>query len=153
MKSMYLAAVAALALGQTACARNGASCCGGEATTSPSSATQGSPSAELRSMSIQEVAELVRARDGRTVVFDANPRKMYETRHVPGARWVAYDAVTTEILPADRSATVVFYCASSQCSASHHAAQTATSLGWTHVFIMPEGISGWVRAGMPTEPG
>ena len=46
-----------------------------------------------------------------TYVFDANPRAMYEKRHLPGARWVPYDGVVAEMLPPDRSATVVFYCA------------------------------------------
>jgi rhodanese-related sulfurtransferase len=78
---------------------------------------------------------------------------MYEQRHIPGARWVRYDGVTADVLPSDRSAALVFYCANPSCSASPHAAETAIALGWTNVYVMPDGIFGWVEAGLPVEPG
>jgi rhodanese-related sulfurtransferase len=47
---------------------------------------------------------------------------------------------------------VIFYCANTLCSASHHAAKKAILLGWTNVRVIPEGIFGWVRVGRPVEP-
>ena len=35
--------------------------------------------------------------------------------------------------------------------ASHHAAREAAKLGFTKVYVMPEGIDGWVKSGLPTE--
>lgn len=78
---------------------------------------------------------------------------MYMERHVPGARWVPYDGVTADLLPEDRAAAVIFYCANPRCSASPHAARMAIALGWTNVYVMPDGIFGWVAAGLPVEPG
>ena len=37
--------------------------------------------------------------------------------------------------------------------ASHHAAREAAKLGFTKLYVMPEGIDGWVKAGKPTEVG
>jgi rhodanese-related sulfurtransferase len=37
--------------------------------------------------------------------------------------------------------------------ASHHAAREAAKLGYTKVFVMPDGIDGWRKAGHRTESG
>jgi len=37
--------------------------------------------------------------------------------------------------------------------ASHAAAREAAKLGYTNVFVMPDGILGWVKAGKPVEKG
>ena len=53
-------------------------------------------------------------------------------------------------LPADKSKQLVFYCANTQCGASHEAAEKAITAGYTNVKVMPEGIAGWVKAGKKT---
>jgi hypothetical protein len=35
----------------------------------------------------------------------------------------------------------------------HTAAVAAENLGYTNVYIMPQGIAGWTKAGKPTEKG
>jgi rhodanese-related sulfurtransferase len=116
-------------------------------------AAAGKRSTEPGTLSLAQVSERLKQGRERTVIFDANPHEMYVERHIPGARWVAYDGVTAKVLPADRSTPIVFYCANPACSASPQAARQAMALGWTNVFVMPEGIFGWVRAGLPVEPG
>ncbi len=37
--------------------------------------------------------------------------------------------------------------------ASHWAAREAVRLGYTNVYVMPDGITGWVRAGKRVESG
>jgi rhodanese-related sulfurtransferase len=37
--------------------------------------------------------------------------------------------------------------------ASHQAARRAAALGYTKVFVMPDGIDGWIAAGKPVEKG
>lgn len=37
--------------------------------------------------------------------------------------------------------------------ASHQAAREAAKLGYTNVFVMPDGIQGWVKAGRRVESG
>ena len=86
-------------------------------------------------------------------VYDANPRELYEQKHVPGARWIQWDHVTARDLPPSRDATLVFYCALEQCSASHESAVAALSLGYPNVYVMPQGILGWKKAGKPVESG
>ncbi|MBN8616249.1 MAG: rhodanese-like domain-containing protein [Deltaproteobacteria bacterium] len=148
--SLLARCMIAAMLASTGCARtHGSSCC----ESSVAAASSSAQSREPGTMSLEQVATRVRTHDGRAFIFDANPREMYEQRHVPGARWVPYDGVTADVLPQDRSATVVFYCANPRCSASPHAARTAIALGWTNVYVMPDGIFGWVAAGLPVQPG
>ena len=66
----------------------------------------------LKSLTIDEVATRVAAKDGKSFFFDNNSKESFAAGHVPGAHWVAYDSVTAADLPADKSATLVFYCAS-----------------------------------------
>lgn len=85
-------------------------------------------------------------------IFDNNTKERYDKGHVPGAKWVDPTKLTSVDLPADKTATLLFYCASPACSACHVAAKAALKLGYTKVYIMPDGIAGWESAKLPTEP-
>ena len=43
-------------------------------------------------------------------VYDNNRHEEYVKGHVPTAKWVDYDNVTAGDLPADKEATLIFYC-------------------------------------------
>ena len=102
-------------------------------------------------LSVQEVSDLVAK--GEASVFDDNREERFKQGHVPGAVWLPYDAVTAEKLPAQKDRTLVFYCANAHCGACHKAAEAAAALGYTKVFIMPEGIAGWEAAGLAVDKG
>jgi rhodanese-related sulfurtransferase len=107
---------------------------------------------ELRRVSVDELAGMIE-RHEQVAIFDNNGQEMYMQGHVPGARSVGYDSVTAEVLPTDRAAKLVFYCASEQCTACHTAARQAVTLGYTNVWILPAGISGWRAANRPVVAG
>jgi 3-mercaptopyruvate sulfurtransferase SseA len=44
-------------------------------------------------------------------LFDNNRRETYAEGHVPGAVWVDDENVTAQVLPKDKDATLIFYCA------------------------------------------
>ena len=52
-------------------------------------------------------------------------------------------------LPIDRARMLVFYCHSPYCTAAADAARRAVGAGYQEVFVMPEGIKGWVEARLP----
>lgn len=89
---------------------------------------------------------------GRVEVIDVNEVDNYEFAHVPGAKLLAYDAITADVLPVDPAMTLVFYCWSPECPAAGMAAAAAMELGHTSVYCMHAGITGWQDAGLPTEP-
>lgn len=104
---------------------------------------------------VKELSSWIEKDKAGTHIFDANNN---ETRTkdgvIPGAKILnsvaEYD--TTATLPADKKAKLVFYCANTQCMASHEAAKRATDAGYTSVFVMADGIQGWKKAGKTTEP-
>jgi hypothetical protein len=100
-----------VALAAAGCSRSSDSSSSTSAPTSTSASTSAAK-AELRKLTVDEVAARIAAKDGKTFVYDNNPKDRYAEGHVPGARWVESGDVTAAILPADKSATLVFYCAS-----------------------------------------
>ena len=84
-------------------------------------------------------------------VFDANTKDRYVQGHIPGAKWVDVTKLDASALPQDHAQSLVFYCASTQCKASHRAASQASALGYTDVSVLPDGIVGWEKAGKPVE--
>jgi len=106
--------------------------------------------AAIATLTVEQVAGRL---DAGVVLYDANPRTMFQHGHLPGARWVQFDAVTREVLPADRGAPLVFYCANELCTASPEAARMAVALGYRDVSLMPAGYFGWKKAGLPLTSG
>jgi rhodanese-related sulfurtransferase len=86
-------------------------------------------------------------------IYDAN---VADTRSeygiIPGAHLLpsADGYSVAQELPADKNTDLVFYCANTQCMASHEAARRAVKAGYTNVSVMADGIMGWKAAGQPT---
>jgi rhodanese-related sulfurtransferase len=71
---------------------------------------------------------------------------------IPGAVLLTdSEAFSASELPADKSKTLVFYCANTHCGASHEAAARALTAGYKSVKVLPDGIAGWVKAGKQTQ--
>lgn len=111
------------------------------------------PAAAVKDLDVAAVAALVSAR--RATVFDVNGASTRaEYGIVPGAKLLSSSSqfdVASE-LPADKASTLVFYCANTDCGASHHAAERALTAGYSDVNVMGAGIAGWKEAGQATEP-
>ena len=89
---------------------------------------------------------------GDCTVVDANSASTREKNGViEGAvlldNYRTYDFAS---LPAEKDASVVFYCGSTMCTASDKAANRAMQAGYTNVSVMREGIKGWKKAGKKT---
>jgi rhodanese-related sulfurtransferase len=107
-------------------------------------------------LTVDEVeAKLKASQDGKAAlfVFDNNSKETFTSGHVPGAKWISPDKIKSDDLPANKEATLVFYCANEQCDACHDGASAALKLGYKNVFIMPGGIAGWKKAGKQVEQG
>jgi len=119
---------------------------------SPTSAsTDESAAAKLPTVTIDEVDQQLAK--GACQAVDANGEGTRKHMGVvPGAVLLTDEATySLSELPADKSKPLVFYCGGPQCVASHHAAARAITAGYTNVKVMPDGISGWVKAGKKTQ--
>ncbi len=97
--------LSALTLG--ACSKKSESAAG----SSSAVAAHGEAHEAMKSLSVDEVDQRLAANDGKTQVFDCNSKETFQDNHVPGAKWVPFNAVTADMLPSDKSTTLVFYCA------------------------------------------
>jgi rhodanese-related sulfurtransferase len=87
------------------------------------------------------------------MIYDANlPDTRTKYGVIPGAHLLpsADSFNVSSELPADKDAPLVFYCANTECMASHEAARRAVGAGYTDVSVMADGIMGWKKAGQPT---
>ena len=96
-------------------------------------------------LSVEEAAELIA--QGRAIVIDVNPRRRWASGHLPGAINLDPSEFTEADIPADKGATLIFYCADHGSAASRYAARKAARLGFVHVFLLPAGLKGWMAAG------
>jgi rhodanese-related sulfurtransferase len=102
----------------------------------------------FQTIPMAEVARLM-GRPG-VALFDVNVQKVWEKHHLRGAVHIE-DAKLAKFLPADKSALLIFYCANPLCEASGLAADESILLGYRKVYVMADGIFGWVKAGYPVE--
>jgi len=100
------------------------------------------------------VAEAAAQLEAGAVAVDANSDETRAERGVvPGARLLTSSSrYEASELPSDTSTSLIFYCASTRCSASDGAAERAREHGYENVSVMRAGIAGWVEAGNQTQP-
>ncbi|MBR9728793.1 rhodanese-like domain-containing protein [Shewanella intestini] len=103
---------------------------------------------QLNTITMQEVAMLVGKKD--VYFFDVNTLELWAEGFIPGA---VYFNVKDwkKLLPKNKDAQMIFYCANRLCNASEIAARMVMKLGYTNVRQMPDGIYGWRLANRVTE--
>lgn len=81
-------------------------------------------------------------------LIDSRPKaRKYDKGHVPGAISIPdseFDK-STDKLPADKTASLIFYCEDLSCPLSSKSAAKAVALGYTNVMTMPVGYVGWEK--------
>jgi len=105
----------------------------------------------LNVVSARDLYQMVR--DQSVTVIDVNSHQSWAKAHVPGASNVDPAAYSEGDLPADKSASLVFYCSNPMCRKAPNAARRAKKFGYSNVHVMSAGISGWLGAQLPTESG
>ena len=107
--------------------------------------------AKIPTLTVDQVDQELAA--GKAVAIDCNGEATRKKLGVvPGAVLLSDDdSFQPSELPADKTKELVFYCANTECGASHHAASKALLAGYTKVEVMPDGIAGWVKAGKKTQ--
>lgn len=86
-------------------------------------------------------------------IIDVNARQSWLTARVPGALHLDPMGYSESDLPPARDAALVFYCSNFLCRKAPNAARRAKCMGYSNVYIMSAGISGWLGASLPTERG
>ncbi len=153
MRHVSLSVILAFALGAACSTTSPAQPASTTAAATSSGATASTDRAhELPTMTTAELAGMLE-RHEQVAIYDSNGAERYAQGHIPSARHVGHDQVTASVLPADRAARLVFYCANEHCMACHTSANQAIALGYTNVYVLPAGIMGWTAEGKPVVAG
>lgn len=89
-------------------------------------------------------------KNGQPLILDVNLKEDYIKRHLPTARLIQFGKME-DVMPKDKSKRIIFYCMSELCNSSHEMAKAALRSAYKNVAIMPTGLNGWLKAGLPTE--
>ncbi len=82
--------------------------------------------------------------------YDVNTMELWAQGYIPGS--IFFNVGNwKKLLPEDKNAKLVFYCANRLCSSSEIAAYETMKLGYTNVVQMPDGIYGWKMSGRQIE--
>ena len=86
------------------------------------------------------------------IIIDSRPKQpRYDKGHIPTAISLPdsqFDKMAAEVLPADKTAKLIFYCGGVECPLSHQSAWKAEALGYTNVAVYPAGDPEWVAKGL-----
>ncbi|MBV7316968.1 rhodanese-like domain-containing protein [Shewanella sp. NIFS-20-20] len=103
---------------------------------------------QLNTITMMEADTLV-GKEG-VYFFDVNTLELWAEGFIPGA--VFFNVRNwRELLPKNKDAVMVFYCANRLCTMSNVAAREVMKLGYTNVRQMPDGIYGWRMSNRPFE--
>ena len=102
-----------------------------------------------------ELADAKKLFDKNAALFlDARHEEDYDALHIRGARSLyveELDRLCDDVMsdvPNDR--TIITYCSDDQCETASRLADALAARGYTHVFILIEGLPGWEDAEYPT---
>ncbi len=102
----------------------------------------------VHQISMFEADELLTQPD--VTFYDVNTMELWAQGYIPGSIFFNVGD-WKKLLPADKNAKLVFYCANRLCTSSEIAAYETMKLGYTNVMQMPEGIYGWKMSGRQYE--
>lgn len=91
--------------------------------------------------------------DEQIFVFDVNSRSSWTQARVPGAVNLEPVAYKDADLPADKNASLVFYCSNPMCRKAPTAARRAKQMGYGNSYVMSAGITGWISSNLPAASG
>lgn len=105
----------------------------------------------LKTISPGELHELLQKKQAS--VIDVNSPQSWTEARVPGAINRGAGEYGEGDLPPDKESVLVFYCSNYLCRKGPNAARRARKMGYSNVYVMSAGISGWLSANLPTESG
>jgi rhodanese-related sulfurtransferase len=88
-----------------------------------------------------------------SLIVDSRPAaRRYDIGHIPGAINIPdtqFDKLAPAMLPADKTAEIIFYCQGPTCDLSAKSALKAEKLGYSNIKVYEAGIPDWEAKGEP----
>lgn len=110
------------------------------------------PTAPIKDIHTQDIAQII-STGKPAVIIDARTVAYDDLNRIPGAKLLPYNATEGQIFQVipQKNMTIIVYCTSTKCPASHYMAERLVRLGYKDVNKYQEGIVAWIAAGNPIE--
>ena len=85
---------------------------------------------------------------GKYFLFDSRPLPRFQEGFIPTAvnlPFPAFDKLADKLLPKDKNALIIFYCAGTTCNMSPGSADKAKKLGYTNIKVYKDGMPAWLE--------
>ena len=106
-------------------------------------------------ISTEELKELIDSSGDELTIVDARGPSEYQEVHIRNAINVPANDFeqNIDLLPADKTKQIIFYCNGVKCGKSKKAAEKALKAGYENVVVYGEGMPVWEEKGMPIYAG
>ncbi len=88
------------------------------------------------------------------IVIDARSEENFQSGHIPGAINIPvknFDSYIDKIFELPQNKLIIIYCEGIHCNLSHQLAEKLQTFGFKNLWIMYEGIEGWLKRNLPME--
>jgi rhodanese-related sulfurtransferase len=85
---------------------------------------------------------------GKYFLFDSRPLPRFQEGSIPTSvnlPFPAFDKMADKLLPKDKNALIIFYCAGVTCNMSPGSADKAGKLGYTNIKVYKDGMPAWLE--------
>ena len=101
-------------------------------------------------MTTADVEKLVAlgSEKGKYFLYDSRPLPRFQDGFIPTAvnlPFPAFDKLAEKLLPKDKNALIIFYCAGVTCNMSPGSADKAKKLGYTNIKVYKDGMPAWLE--------
>lgn len=89
-----------------------------------------------------------------SIIIDARNEADFLNGHIPGAINISvknFDNYIDKIFELPQNHLIIIYCEGIHCNLSHQLAERLKTFGFTKLWIMYEGIEGWIKRNLPIE--
>lgn len=84
---------------------------------------------------------------GKYFLYDSRPLPRFQDGFIPTAvnlPFPSFDKLAEKLLPKDKNALIIFYCAGTTCNMSPGSADKAKKLGYTNLKVYKDGMPAWL---------
>lgn len=106
-----------------------------------------SPGMVMKTADIEKLVALGPEK-GKYFLFDSRPLPRFQEGFIPTAvnlPFPAFDKLAEKLLPQDKNALIIFYCAGVTCNMSPGSADKAKKLGYTNIKVYIDGMPAWLE--------
>lgn len=121
---------------QSSCSKGESAKCAQKCADKKAKGAEKADEVQFSQVTLEQLNSMMTA--GTVTVIDARDQASFDKGHIDGAFHLA-----SYTLPADKNASLVFYCGGPMCAAAPRAARKAISEGYTNVMVFTGGWLEW----------